>query len=30
MGEHNEYVFGEILGLPQKRIDCLREAGVFF
>ena len=27
LGEHNNYVFGEILGLPQTEIDRLTEAG---
>ena len=30
IGEHNEYVLGELLGLPQRRIDELQESGVFF
>jgi hypothetical protein len=28
LGEHNNYVFGELLGLPQAEIDSLREEGV--
>jgi crotonobetainyl-CoA:carnitine CoA-transferase CaiB-like acyl-CoA transferase len=30
IGEHNEYVFGEILGLSCKRLGDLQEDGVFF
>ena len=30
VGEHNEYVFGEILGLSTKRIKKYQEDGVFF
>ncbi len=30
IGEHNEYVFGELLGLSTKRVSELQEAGVFF
>ncbi len=30
IGEHNEYVFGEVLGLSSKRLAVLQEAGVFF
>ncbi|MDP6453286.1 MAG: CoA transferase [SAR202 cluster bacterium] len=30
IGEHNEYVFGEVLGLSSKRLRELQEAGVFF
>ena len=30
IGEHNDYVLRELLGLPQNRIDELQEAGVFF
>ena len=28
LGEHNEFVLGEILGLPSTEIDKLREEGV--
>jgi len=28
LGEHNHYVFGELLGLPQEEIDQLVEEGV--
>ena len=28
--EHNEYVFGEVLGLSRRRIDELQQAEVFF
>jgi benzylsuccinate CoA-transferase BbsF subunit len=27
LGEHNDYVFGELLGLDQAEIDALREEG---
>jgi crotonobetainyl-CoA:carnitine CoA-transferase CaiB-like acyl-CoA transferase len=30
IGEHNEYVFGEILGLSSQRMIELQDAGVFF
>jgi benzylsuccinate CoA-transferase BbsF subunit len=30
VGEHNNYVFGELLGLPQDEIDRLVEEGVIF
>ena len=30
IGEHNEYVLGEVLGLPRRRMAELHEAGVFF
>jgi crotonobetainyl-CoA:carnitine CoA-transferase CaiB-like acyl-CoA transferase len=30
IGEHNEYVFGEILGLSSRRLEELRDAEVFF
>jgi len=30
IGEHNEYVFDEVLGLSRKRMDELQEAEVFF
>ena len=28
MGQHNDYVFGEILGLPASEIASLKESGV--
>ena len=30
IGEHNEYVFGELLGLTSVHMGELQEAGVFF
>ncbi len=30
MGEHNEYVFGELLGMPLKEITDLEEKGVIY
>jgi crotonobetainyl-CoA:carnitine CoA-transferase CaiB-like acyl-CoA transferase len=30
IGEHNEYVFGEILGISVRRLKELQEDGVFF
>ena len=30
IGEHNEYVFGELLGLSTQRMNELKEEGVFF
>ncbi len=30
IGEHNEYVFGEILGISGRRLKELQEDGVFF
>jgi crotonobetainyl-CoA:carnitine CoA-transferase CaiB-like acyl-CoA transferase len=27
LGEHNDYVFGEILGLPREEIERLTDAG---
>ena len=30
IGEHNEYVFGDLLGLSSKRLRELQEDGVFF
>ncbi len=29
-GEHNEYVFGELLGMPKKEINQLTEEGVIY
>ncbi|HAL46227.1 MAG: CoA transferase [SAR202 cluster bacterium] len=30
IGEHNEYILGEILGVSTKRMQKLQDAGVFF
>ena len=30
MGEHNKYVFGELLGVPEAELDRLAEEKVFF
>ena len=30
IGEHNDYVFGEILGMPQNEIDRLKEEKVIY
>ncbi len=30
IGEHNDYVFSEVLGLESGRMDELQEAGIFF
>jgi crotonobetainyl-CoA:carnitine CoA-transferase CaiB-like acyl-CoA transferase len=30
VGEHNNYVFGELLGLPQEEIDRLVEEKILF
>ena len=30
VGEHNDYVFGELLGMPQDEIDGLKEEKVIY
>jgi len=30
LGEHNRYVFGELLGIPQEEIERLERDGVLY
>jgi hypothetical protein len=30
LGEHNEYVFGELLGMPKEEIQSLMEEKVIY
>lgn len=30
LGEHNKYIFGDLLGIPEEEITQMEEEGVFY